>query len=410
MTPVKNLILLILLILTSFTVHASDTSSQEVLLAEEVFNNVDNLIEDKKYESAWTLLHEHAESLDFADLIIKKTELCLRYFVLTNRHGMFAFTDLEGDENLLELRKQQNNYELKLFDPEGGLKMALQGSPDRGELYYWLGEFYNEVLSFYGDTWNETQDDLRNHIQENFEKALSLGMETEDIYAKLAHTELLKGEWDQAAEHLTQAMAYDREDAAYYQNLAIAQLNLDRLAQAEVNAELAINLYTDPLYKADTCFLASTIALYRSRTDSAADYLNKGFKLSPGDFRFPDRLIRLHLSQENYEDARRSAEDLFGLYPENPETCNTIIQYFFSHQRLDETRGFFETQLKKYGERPEVMGNLYFHQALASHYQGLEYEALDLFDLAEEEFNKTDPPNPLVFDAIKKMRGIISGQ
>ncbi|QEN06923.1 hypothetical protein EXM22_02530 [Oceanispirochaeta crateris] len=399
MIPIKKALFIFTLFLMSMSIYATDMA----LSSESVLARVDDLIADKKYESAWTLLHEHAESLDFADFMVKKTELSLHYFVLTNNHEMFAFTDLENGEELIDLRKRQGNYDLKLFDPKGGLSMALEMYPQRADLYYWLGEFYNEVLSFYGNSWHETKEELIQHVQENLEKALTLGMETEDLYSKLAHAELLMGQWEKASEHLNSALSYDREDGAYYQNLALAQLNMNLLAQAEVNAEMAIGLYDDPYYKADTCFLASTIALYRSRTESAADYLKMGFDLSPDDYRFPDRLIRLFLTQENYVEARSSAADLFGLYPENPATLTTIIQYFFNHDKLDETPLFFEEQLKKYTGDPAVLGNLYFHQAVAAQYQGLDDQALASFELARKEFSQVYPADHEVFNAIKKL-------
>ncbi len=369
---------------------------------ENYLASADSLIGDRKYNTAWEYLHEHADSIDFADFMIKKTELSLRYFALTNMHRMFAFKDLQEGEDLYELRKEQGNHELKLFDPEGGLSMAIEQNPERADLYYWLGEFYNEVLTFYGESWFKTGDELKSLIRENLTAALTRGMETEDLYSKLAHIELVGGNWKKAAEYLDGALSFDMNDPAYYQNLAIAQLNMNELTQAEVNAEMAVNLYIDPVYKADTCFLASTIALYKSRPDTAEEYLVKGAELSPGDFRFPDRLIRLYLSLDRFEDAREAAGDLFSLYPENPATCTTIVQYFYSRQKLEETVPFFDAQLIKFRDRPEVLGNIYFHKALTYQYMELPEKALSTYNLAEEQFRLVYPEDHQVLEVIKK--------
>jgi len=388
----RHITLAVLILCTTFQLH-----SQENNLAEEA-----GLVEKGLYNSAWEYLHEHAETIGFADLMVKKTELSLRYFVRTNQHRMFAFKDLEGGENLYELRKNQGEYELKLFDPEGGLKLAIEQNPERADLYFWLGEFYNEVLTFYGNSWFKTAEELNTLISENFLIALEKGMKSEELFSKLAHSELVAGHWKKAAEYLDGALSFDKNDPAYYQNLAIAQLNMNELPLAEVNAEMAIELYKDPVYKADTLFLASTIALYRSRTVEAEDFLKKGFVLSPGDYRFPDRLIRLYLSQNRYDEARASAGELFSLYPENPETCTTIIQYFYSRQKLDETELFFEAQLKSFSDRPEVMGNLYFHRALTFQYLEQPEKAAESYRLAESQFRTVYTEDDKVFEVITK--------
>jgi len=380
-----------------FIISVLNLSAQENFLAQ-----TDMLIKNKKYYSAWEYLHEHADSIDFPDFIAKKTELSLLYFVQTNMHRMFAFKDLGEEEDLYALRKTQGNYELKLFDPAGGLSLAIEKNPERADLYYWLGEYYNEVLTFYGDSWFKTPDELNTLIRDNLTAALERGMKTEEIYSKLAHVELIKGNWEEAADYLDGALSFDRNDPAYYQNLSIAQLNLKELPQAEVNAEMAIKLYEDPVYKADTCFLASTIALYRNRTGEAEEFLKNGFSFSPKDYRFPDRLIRLYLSQDRYDEARLSAGDLFSLYPENPETCTTIIQYFFSRQKLDETVPFFETQILNYKDRPAVLGNLYFHRALSYQYMKRAEDAIDSYTLAEKQFRIVYPDDHQVFTVISK--------
>lgn len=372
--------------------------------AESVIEEVDALIAGGKYQSAWTRLHEHAEEEDFTDLVLKKTELCLRYYTLNNMHQMFAFSDLEEGEDLSTLRREGDGGDLRLFDPAGALTEALKREPARGEIDFWLGEYYFEALNLFGTEWSKPAEELKDLILRHYRSALEKGEASEELYAHLAHIELLREEWEAAGRDLEAAINYNRQEAGYYHNLAAVQINLNRLPQAEVNAEKAFSLYSDPLYKADSLFLASTIALYREQGEKAAGYLERGAELSPGDYRFPDRLIRLYLSLDDADGARRAAADLFALYPENPENCTKIIQYFYSMGRLEETGPFFDSQIEAFRNSPEALGNLYYHRGISYAYRSMPEEAVGALEQAEREFGKVHDRTHPVFGIIEELK------
>ena len=392
---IRKLILSLALGFLTLNIHARE------LLMEEV----DALIADGKYQSAWTRLHENTEEEDFTDIVLKKTELCLRFYTINNMHQVFAFSDLDEGEDLLSMRKKGDAGEMKLFDPAGALSEARNRNPDRGEIDFWLGEYYFEALNLFGAEWSKPADELKELILSNYKSAIEKGESSEELYAHLAHIELLKEEWAAAERDLESALTYNRKEAGYYHNLAAVQINLNRLPQAEVNAEKAYSLYTDPVYKADSLFLASTIALYREQNEKAADYLIRGADLSPRDYRFPDRLIRLYLSVNDAGKARLAAADLFALYPENPENCTRIIQYFYSMNRLEETDPFFDSQIKAFRGNPGALGNLYYHKGISYRYRGMSDEALAALEQAEVEFDKIyDQDHPIfgIIDELKK--------
>ncbi|MBF9014224.1 MULTISPECIES: lipopolysaccharide assembly protein LapB [unclassified Oceanispirochaeta] len=398
MKPLKNIFLIFFLFAAFQPLSAAENKKNS-----SVLDDVDRLITQKQYQSAWTLLHDEAEDLDISDMILKKTELTLLYYAKTNLHQMFAFADLRENEELSDIRGQEGSFDFKLYDPAGALTMVIKENPDRREAYYWLAEYYHQVMTLYGEEWEKPQEDIRSLVIANFRMAAALGMETEEIYSKLSYTELLSGSWEAAVEDLQKALEYNNANPAYYHDLAIAHLNMKKNNEALSYIEKAINLYTDPFYKADSAFLASTIALHLEDSDKAESYLIKGGAFSPDDYRFPDRLIRLYLNKSDFVNARDAAGDLFAMYPENPANCTTIIQYFYSVGKLDETSVFFKTQLEKYQGQAEILGNLYFHKAISARYQGLNDEALESFTVAETEFAKVYSRDNQVFQAIEKM-------
>jgi tetratricopeptide (TPR) repeat protein len=399
MKPLKNIFLILLLLSALLPLAAAENKKNSPVL-----DKVDQLISQKQYQSAWTFLHGEAESLDMGDMILKKTELTLLYYAKTNLHQMFAFADLRENEELSDVRKREAEFDFKLYDPAGALSMVIKENPDRREAYYWLAEYYHQVMTLYGEEWGKPQDELRSLIIANFRMATALGMKREEIYSKLSYTELLSGNWEAAVEDIQKALEYNNSNPAYYHDLAVAHLNMDKINEALGFADKAINLYSNPYYKADSTFLASTIALHLGDRDSAESYLKKGALLSPDDYRFPDRLIRLNLNNSEYDKAREAAGDLFALYPENPANCTTIIQYFYSIDKLNETSEFFEKQIEIYTDKPEILGNLYFHKAIVARYQGLNDEALESFTVAESEFAKVYSPDNQVFQSIENMK------
>ncbi|MDC7232950.1 MAG: hypothetical protein PQJ58_06935 [Spirochaetales bacterium] len=399
MTTAKKTILLpFILMITSLLWGAENRQNENIL------DEIDRLIANRQYQTAWTTLHDRAEALETGDMILKKTELTLLYYTKTNLHQMFAFSDLKEGENLSDARAGDGNFDFKLFDPAGALSLVISSEPGRTEAYFWLGEYYYQVMNLYAEVWDKPVQEIRSLVLANFKMAVSLGMETEEIYSKMAYTELLSANWEGALKDLEKALIFNPGNPSYYHDKAVASLNLGHHTDALASARQAMEEYKNPFYKADSAFLASTIALHMGESGTAEDYLVKGAAYSPDDYRFPDRLIRLYLNDGEYEKARKAAGNLFALYPDNPANCTTIIQYFYNIGKLEETELFFTEQLDKFSGNPAARGNLFFHKGIAAKYRGLNTQALEAFENAEDEFKKSYAPDNPVFAAIDNMR------
>jgi tetratricopeptide (TPR) repeat protein len=374
------------------------------LSSEDHIREAGRLKEDGLYLSAWTYLHEHADEIDYSSMMISKTELCIRYYALTNLHRKFAFADLKPGETLEEIRKNPSGTEsMKLFDPEGGLLSALEQDPENGKLHYWLGEYYFSLLHLFGQESGFSPEELRTRIMTQYRAALESGTDEESLYANLAYTELTAEEWNSAAVHFRTALEKDPEDPGYHYNLAMALMKTKQLEEADEEIRQALPLYGESPYTADTLFLGSTIALMRENEKDALAYLNQGKETAPRDYRFPDRLIQVHLVRSDKEAALENSRILFDLYPHNPESCQTIMKYFNAFNALADLVPFFENQIVRYAVDPEALGNLFYHEGVVYQRTGNPQDAISRLEQAKEVFHGIYPDDHQIFGIIENL-------
>ena len=378
--------------------------SLTALNTKDYLQETDRLKEAGQYRSAWNYLHENAAAIPFSTMMARKTELCIRYYAATNLFQMFSFVNLKEGETLEGIRRAGHSLDdMKLFDPAGGLLTALKEEPENGELHYWLGEFYFNLLHLFGPDGGMEEKELSHQIIIHYRKALEKGWQDEYLLANLAYTELTEQDWSSAALHFGNALDQNSQNPSYHYNLAMALMHTGELDKAERQIRLTLELEDSSLSHADTLYLGSTIALMMDDGEKSLEFLEKGREESPGDYRFPERLIQVYLVQGNWEKALENSKVLFDLYPYNPESCQTILNHFNAFHGLDRLSPFFQDELSRYREDPEAFGNLLYHQGAVSLILQKEEEAGKQLTAAEEAFRKVYPPNHEIFNIIKKL-------
>ena len=66
----------------------------------EVLFKANELIKDKKYESAYRLLEDYDLKNDKPDVVLLKEKIALNYFVTSIMHQMFSFKDIQINEDI----------------------------------------------------------------------------------------------------------------------------------------------------------------------------------------------------------------------------------------------------------------------------------------------------------------------
>ena len=391
--------------MTLFLICLSLTGPLSAATSEDHIREFKRLKDEGLYKSAWTYLHQYAEEIDYISLIIQKTELCLRYYATTNLHQMFAFEDLEEGESLEDVRRSRNSMnDLKLFDPAGALQSALKEAPENPEIHYWLGEYYFAVLHLFANESDLSEEDLRHKIISHYRSAVENGREDEILYANLAYTELTVRDFSSSALHFRKALDFNQDNPAYHYNLAMALMNNNQLEEADKAVRDALDRDEREGSRADTLFLGSTIALMQEDEEKTLDYLIKGKEDYPRDYRFPERLIQVYLVQQNSGKALENSRQFFDLYPTSPESCQTIMNHFNAFNLLEELDLFFQEQIPRYGNNPEALGNLQYHQGVVSLLCGNEKEAGIQLNQAASTFHGVFPEDHQIFGIIEKLK------
>ena len=246
------------------------------------------------------------------------------------------------------------------------------------------------------------EEELRHRIISNYRLALDSGWKDENLYANLAYTELTLCDWSSAALHFKEASRLNPENPAYHYQGATACMQDNQLEEADRQIHLALPLYHTDESRADALFLGSTIALMRENGEDTISFLEEGKTLCPRDYRFSERLIQVYLVQGNKEKALQNCISFFDLYPESPESCQTIMNHYNAFNLLNELDPFFEKQIPLYSNRPEALGNLYYHQGVVS-------LLTNRTDRAEGQLNRAQKAFAEVFSDDHQIFGIIEG-
>ena len=138
----------------------------------------DKYIADKQYASA-----NGALGLDDNEyIILKRTDLYTRYFVMSMMHQMFALKNLKPDEDLMELRRQVSygsqdmDFAMTMYNPVEVITSYAEEHGMSPVLNLALGHYYFDTLIRYGDNWLEDVNEMVKKANTNFAAAYEAGV------------------------------------------------------------------------------------------------------------------------------------------------------------------------------------------------------------------------------------------
>ena len=113
-----------------------------------VIDSADQLIEQKKYETAFRLLDKEDPKNENVQILSKKTDLLTNYFVTSINHVMFALKDLKEDESVMDYRGKAGNFKMHVFDADSLTRRLIQKKGSDFRLYrnmanYWFSVYLN---------------------------------------------------------------------------------------------------------------------------------------------------------------------------------------------------------------------------------------------------------------------------
>jgi predicted Zn-dependent protease len=117
------------------------------------------------------------------------------------------------------------------------------------------------------------------------------------------------------------------------------------------------------------------------------------------------KLLDMYIKAQSVEDARRTADELFALEPENPRLTQDIVQAYQTASSDAEIRSFFDRNLLKYAPKTSAHGNLEFHLALHLNQSGNTAEATRTMKIAKDDFSANPEANQQGLVAVAEFLG-----
>jgi hypothetical protein len=101
----------------------------------DVLADVDRLVTEKKYLSAFRLLEAQENGDSNPDIALKKAELVLKYFVSSIYHTTFTLADLKEDQEIMDVRGKPGASIIINFDMEKVFTPLINNYPEDQRLY-----------------------------------------------------------------------------------------------------------------------------------------------------------------------------------------------------------------------------------------------------------------------------------
>jgi len=364
----------------------------------ETIKKANELIVDKKYESAFKLLNKFDPDNAKPDIVLLKEDIVLNYFVTSMMHQMFALKDLEKDEDIMDYRGKNGSFGMQMFIIDSILDNLIKKYPDNCKLYKGLGDYYYEVNLKYGDEWLKNEKELFKLIEINNLKAIDKNCADYNTYYVVGYINVAQKKYKKSISYFLKSIELNKTDANTYYNLAYAYLYLDQRDSALINAKISLDLYKEKTYKSDAARMIGEIYSELKDTKNAIKNYELAEEIASGNYYNIKPLLDLYVETNNSK-VNQTTELFFNLGPSNPTIYSDLEEIYFKNKKDEDLIAFYKNKLKTNEEKPKVEGSLYFY--LARIYIEKDKKlAKEYFLKAKDIFSKVYKEDHKVFKAI----------
>jgi len=370
----------------------------------DVLTDVDRLVNEKKYLSAFRLLEAQENGDSNPDIALKKSGLALKYFVNSIYHTTFSFKDLEEDEEIIDVRGKPGSSIIINFDMEKVFIPLINNYPEDQRLYVALADYYLDVYEKYGRQWEKSGEDLLKDARSNYDKAIALGETDFRTYSRAGSAALYMNDLAGAAKLLETSVQKSDSHAPARYNLAYAYVFQGKPAEAVPHAVAAYEIYDIIPLKADAAMLAGQAYMECGNTEEALKYFLLCDRIAPDKYENLRRLMGLYVKLGRGEEAYAIGERIFQMNPANPTMARAFLENYAGSSLEGELPGIFNGLAAKYAGNPEAVGNALYHLSVFYNHTGKKAMALKTIDEAEMNFRKSLKEDHVVFKAIEEIR------
>lgn len=287
----KHLVLILLALLLGIGAMAQSESS--------ILKKADKMIAKRQYESAFQLLESFDPANDRVEVLLKKEDILLNYFVQSINHRIFSLRNLEKGETLNSARTNFQQGVLYPFDADSLLRRLLSREPGNCRLLAGYAQYYNALLNDYNyEMWIEYIDSA---CLATLTKATSGPCANGDACYLVGLYYNLNDDPASAMNYYRQATLLSDTCWNAIFNLGVLEYDMEQYPQAVEHLRRAYHGYpasSANVFKADAARALGIIYTdHLNNPDSAMYYLQKAVETDSSNFNNHAFLLRHHLLQ-----------------------------------------------------------------------------------------------------------------
>ncbi len=365
-----------------------------------VVNKANQLITNKKYNSAFKLLESYDPKNEKPNIVLLKENIALKYFVTSIMHEMFAFKDLKKNEDIMDYRGKTGSFDMHLFPIDSVLNKLIKLHPMNCNLYKGLAEYYYQTYLSYGNHWLKNKTELFNLIKKNDEKVINYNCADYSTYYVMGFISLTKKEYKKGSQFFLKSISLNKDYADSYYNLAYSYLYQNDRDSALRYAKISLKMYDDVSSKSDAAIMIGEIYLELGDSLNALKYYKTANQIEPNNYYNLKPLIYI-CAETNDANTLNFTKTFFNLAPDNPTIYNDLANIYYRTNKENQLAEFYKAQLPVFRDSLLITGNLNFY--LAEIYLDSDKKlAKEYFLKAKELFSKIYDKNNSVFNAIEK--------
>ena len=366
----------------------------------EILSKANDLIANKKYATAFRTLKDFDPKDEKPDVVLLKEDIALNYFVTSIMHQMFAFKDLDKNEDVLDYRGKGGSYEMFSFTANEILEKLIKKYPMKYNLNKGLADYYNDVLLRYQGNWLKKDNVISDLILKNYQIVIDHHLADYKVYYKVGLELVSEKKYKESIPYFLESIHLKNDNPDTHYNLAYAYLYCNERDNALKYAKNSFDGYKDKTNKEDAARMIGEIYTEMNKDNESIQYYEIANDLEPDNYYNLHPLLNLYVKTSNAK-TKATLSMFYNLAPDKPTIYNDLGNMYFENSRTNELIDFYLSRLPQYENDKKINGNLHFY--LGQLYLNSDKKAAkDYFLKARAIFATIFDKNNAVFNAINE--------
>ncbi|RSK48067.1 hypothetical protein EI291_13345 [Hymenobacter rigui] len=319
------------------------------------------LTQEKKYESAFTVLDKADPKNLQPEVLLAKEKLVLDYYLISMGHQGFGLRDLAPGETVEKLRGREGNYSMHLLNLPLELNRLQRKYPTNYALSKGLGDYWYAVLACGCGEQDKPEQQKQDLVLRYYNAAHAHGLGDYTSYFGLGYVQLLRDQVVPATVAFEKSVALKADYPNSHYNLSYALWLQKKSAEGIPHAKAAYNLYVDePRRRADAARMLGMLQEQQQKPAESKAAYQQSLALNPQDTPSMLGMLRLAVAAHSPE-APGWAAKLYQLNPADDQMFNDIMDIYQNNNQWAEAEAFFSSQLPTASKEPTAQGLLQFY-------------------------------------------------